>query len=230
VAPINFADTAQPVGCVTQLYRDYREDGSKPSRAFARAFIELVRSFPKLTRDEYESTTRLWWDFQIDVDGDPEISWDAVCGIVRNIGTSKEQGEPEHPKSKAAPPRAGHGKRRRRPPRIPWDWGPAPRRILRDPSLSAHAKLVAAVIADSINLGKWNKYLVARMSYAELAKRASLSRRGAINAVVELADADTGRGPGTKGYVSVKSLGRGGCEFQFRVWLNRTTTEDDIEI
>jgi len=153
-----------------------------------------------------------------------------------DYGTPKEQErwdrdypEPDPEDSEVTPRKAVVGRRRRKPPRIPWDWGPAPRRILRDPGLSAHAKLVAAVIADSINLGKWNKDLVVRLSYAELAKRASLSRRGAFNACAELAIADTGRGPGTNGYLKVKSLGRGGCEFRFSTWLNRTS-EDDIEI
>lgn len=159
--------------------------------------------------------------------------WDKYRNIdVLDYLTPKEteRWDRDYPDKQPKPSqKASDRKRRRKPPRIPWDWGPTPRRILRDPALSANAKLVAAIIADSINLGKWNKDLVLRMSYADLGKRASLSRRGAFNAVAELAIADTGRGIGANGYLTVKSLGRGGCEFRFTTWLNRVE-EGDIAI
>ncbi len=84
--PIDFSDMQQPAGLLHQLYRDYRTDNDPPRRAFERAFVELVKGFPKLSQGELEHYTKLWWDLQVDVEETgPELGWDALCSVVRKI-------------------------------------------------------------------------------------------------------------------------------------------------
>src|SRR5439155_12510649 len=97
------------------------------------------------------------------------------------------------------------GPRRTKGRRIFWRYAPVPLLIIDDTKLSHAAVRVAGVLARSVNMGEWNLDLHVDMSYAELGRRTAMSRRSAIYAAKELWR-----------YLSITSLGRGGCRFTFR--------------
>jgi hypothetical protein len=92
-------------------------------------------------------------------------------------------------------------------PRLTWRYAPVPLAIIDDRSLSAVAVRVAAIIARSINLGKWNQDLYAKLTYADLAEGAGVSRATAARALDDLKAA---------GHIHVESLTRGGCRITFQ--------------
>jgi hypothetical protein len=94
-----------------------------------------------------------------------------------------------------------------REPRIYWRYAPVPLAIVDDRNLSGVAVKVAAIIARSVNLGVWNTDLYAKLTYAELAEKAGVSRATAARALDELKGA---------GHICIESLTRGGCRITFQ--------------
>jgi hypothetical protein len=102
---------------------------------------------------------------------------------------------------------ANRNGRKQKAPRLTWRYAPVPLAIVDDRNMSGVAVKVAAIIARSINLGKWNQDLYAKLTYAELADKAGVSRATAARALDHLKSA---------GYIRVESLTRGGCRITFQ--------------
>jgi Winged helix-turn-helix DNA-binding len=85
-------------------------------------------------------------------------------------------------------------------------YAPVPRAITKDAELPLAAKGFAAVIADLINLGKWNTDLHVDISYRELAERTGVNRETLMSHAGRLREA---------GYLATESLNRGGVRFKF---------------
>jgi hypothetical protein len=111
-------------------------------------------------------------------------------------------------KTAAKPNTKNSGKpRKEKASRLTWRYAPVPLAIVDDRSLSAVAVRIAAIVARSINLGEWNDDLYAKLTYADLAERAGVSRATAARALDDLK---------TDGYIHVESLTRGGCRITFQ--------------
>jgi DNA-binding transcriptional ArsR family regulator len=91
-------------------------------------------------------------------------------------------------------------------PRLTWRYAPVPLAIVDDRNLSAVAVRIAAIVARSINLGKWNTDLHVDIDAGKLGEVASLSRSTTMRAIAELKEA---------GYIKTESQGRGGIRFSF---------------
>ena|SRR5579859_5717246 len=85
-------------------------------------------------------------------------------------------------------------------------YAPVPRAIAKDPSVPLAAKGFAAVIADLINLGKWNADLHVEITYRELAERTGANRETLMSHAAKLRKA---------GYLVTESRNRGGVRFRF---------------
>lgn len=76
---------------------------------------------------------------------------------------------------------------------------------------------IAGIIARSVNFGAWNTDLHVKLTYAELAEKAGVSRATVARALDELQGKPTKRKPdGGTPYISVESLTRGGCRITFQ--------------
>lgn len=109
------------------------------------------------------------------------------------------------PKTKAIKTRGGRPKKvSRLAPLGPY--APVPRAILIDPSVSLHARGLAATLATKINLGPWNVDLHIDASYPALIEMTGASKSTLQRLVRELV---------ATGYLETKNLQRGGVRFRF---------------
>ncbi len=159
-------------GLITEVYRKERNASIAPYAALRTACDVVLDEVPELDPYGLDLALEEWntQSGQTDYTTQPHP---AIQRIARDAWA-------------AVAPKRRRPKRsaRRKPARLQWRYAAVPLVILHDVDLSAHAKLVAAAIASTINTGRWNERLEATVTYDRLrrGRAGEVQVRGAVRA------------------------------------------------